>query len=149
MLNKVDSNLLIKPRLINRALAYWIPILVIALTFRNFIWFLDSFSFIESIKITIFVTGYVIFFEYRIYGYKIELASDYIIYQQRGFPLFRKQKIFRKDISKHQPVYFGSSGKVRSAYYELQLDHEKVFVNIANFRPNDVKTFEHWLEGGF
>jgi hypothetical protein len=68
-----------------------------------------------------------------------------MIYRERGFPTFSTREFFKKDIKSYTPVYFDKAKRVRSAYLELNVGGKQVFINVASFKPRDVKILEEWL----
>jgi hypothetical protein len=138
-------NLILEVNWKNRATIYWVPALMIGLVLPDFAWFLDSFNPIEGIKFLFLASILVFFFEYRLFGFRIELSDTSILYRERGFPTFSTREFFKKDIKSYTPVYFDKAKRVRSAYIELNVSGKQVFINVASFKPRDVKMLEEWL----
>ncbi len=138
----------IKAGLANRMLVYWIPILLFVFGAKSF--FVDvNYSYIETIKIIVTIMLFVLFFEYRIFGFQLQLYDDKLIYRQRGFPLFTKIYLDRENIVNYNHIYFDKKNKFKSAFLEINVENNskllKEYINIASFKSSDVRIFVEWL----
>lgn len=135
-------NMVMRATLKNRALAYWIPVILLTFGIRNFV--PPTFDLVEAAKILGIVALFVIFFEYRIFGYRIELRSEELVYRSRGFPTFTTVTVAALEVKAHGAVKI--KGGPNSAYHEVELKGHTLYLNVANFWPSEVRELRKWLD---
>lgn len=123
--------------MLNRALIYWGPAILIAYAFKDFAWFLNEPNYYEGLKAFIIALLFILLCEYRFFGFQIQLYPDRLIYRDRGFPFPREKSLLKKDIKSFEQVCFDKSKKIKSGHIKLNLDPEcgedHIFITLASF----------------
>jgi hypothetical protein len=139
----------IRAHWVARAIFYWVPLLFCyfgVVEYWQMPWAKGSPA--EGIQSFVIAGVCVLLLELFIFGHKLTLTRDALVYQYLGFPLFLKRTIARDSIMRFTQGHY-IRGKTPASYAKLTVMRggrpTRLRLNLATFGPADTGALYRWL----
>ena len=137
----------VRPGIANRLLVYWIPLLILFLFWRNAG---QARNVMASLFVTALALVFVILSERYLFGFRLTLMPNQLIYRDRGPPWVRERIIQRDRIRAAKFESAIRTDRKPWTFVELVVDEDgrssNQLINLVAFRHSDIRILLDWLE---
>ena len=140
----IRTSLVLKVGVVNRAVIYWIPLLFMFYGAKDLAWFWpESFDLQQGIISIGIAVAFVLACEYFMFGFRVDIREDELIYRYRGFPFPRERRISKSNIKCARYEAAVRTDNKPWRFVEVCLDgsemDEILRINLTAFSRSDVE----------
>jgi hypothetical protein len=139
----------IKVGVANRIAIYWIPLILLYFGARKLAWFSSAFDLEQGLLFAVAAIAFVLCCEVFMFGFRVELKSNELVYRFRGIPFPKTIRIIRSQI--HQSTYEaairtdGKPWRFVKVVSESPEGRISTLINLTAFPARDVRTILDWM----